>query len=274
MTGLLLPALTADVTQRLKTGGARPLFIGLCGAQGSGKTTVTKALGGSLRRDGWRVATLSLDDLYLTHAARQRLSRDVHPLLATRGPPGTHDLALAQSVFDGLAAGRATRLPVFDKAMDDRRPSSEWKRVDGACDVVLFEGWCVGARSQAAADLETPINDLEKREDPDGLWRRYVNQALAGAYQDLFARLDMRILLAAPDFSIVARWRTEQEHALRRHAQTGTHIMSDAEVARFIQYYERLTRHILHEMPHRADLVVWLDAARQPLRLTRNPPQG
>ncbi|ESQ91824.1 hypothetical protein [Asticcacaulis benevestitus] len=274
MTALPIPALTAEVTQRLKAGDRRLLFIGLCGAQGSGKTTVTKAMGEALRRDGLRVASLSLDDLYLTRDARQRLSQDVHPLLTTRGPPGTHDLGLAQSVFDDLAAGRATCLPVFDKAIDDRRSSSEWKPVDGACDIVLFEGWCTGARPQASAELESPINDLERREDSDGIWRRYVNAALAGAYQDLFARLDMLVLLAAPDFGIVARWRTEQEHALRRHAQTGTHIMSDSEVVRFTQYYERLTRHILHEMPERADLVVRLDEARQPLRLIRNPSQG
>jgi D-glycerate 3-kinase len=40
--------------------------------------------------------------------------------------------------------------------------------------------------------------------------------------------------------------------------------MSDTEVLHFISHYERLTRHILNEMPARADVLVALDASRQP----------
>ncbi|MGA9658264.1 MAG: kinase [Asticcacaulis sp.] len=268
-SGILLRSLIAEVTRVLKVRGKRPLFVGLCGAQGSGKTTVTKALHAALTDKGWRVASLSLDDLYLTREARQKRAQTVHPLLATRGPPGTHDLALTQSVFDDLAAGRPTHLPVFDKGIDDRLPSSEWAKAGTERDIVLFEGWCVGARPQNPKDLEPAVNDLERHEDLDGTWRAYVNTALAGAYQTLFGRLDRLILLAAPDFEIVTRWRTQQEHALRQQAQTGTHIMSDPEIMRFTQFYERLTRHILSEMPGRADLTVRLDEHRQPLGLIR-----
>jgi D-glycerate 3-kinase len=127
-------------------------------------------------------------------------------------------------------------------------------------DVVLFEGWCVGARAQAAAMLAEPVNELERLEDSAGLWRRAVNDALTGANQQIFARIDVLALLAAPGFDVVAGWRTQQEHEL--HRRTG-HGMSDAEVARFVLFYERLTRHILSEMPDRADVLIRIDRARK-----------
>lgn len=242
-------------------------MLGICGAQGSGKTTVAAAIEARLRATGLRVATLSLDDLYLPRAERERLARDVHPLLKTRGVPGTHDVALGRSVIDGLGRAAETRLPRFDKAQDDRLPVDAWPLIAGPVDVLLFEGWCVGAMSQPAEALETPVNDLERRHDADGRWRHGVNAALAGAYRALFDRIDMLVLLAAPDFGIVRNWRTEQEHALARQLAArglaGEAVMSDDQIAAFIQYYERLTRHILIEMPERADLVIQLDRDRR-----------
>ncbi len=119
----------------------------------------------------------------------------------------------------------------------------------------------MGARAQAAGELDAPVNALERDEDGDGRWRRFVNAALAGDYQTLFGRIDALALLAAPGFDVVQGWRTQQEAELRA-AGGGSAVMNDAEIARFIQHYERLTRHILDEMPARADLVVALDAER------------
>jgi D-glycerate 3-kinase len=42
--------------------------------------------------------------------------------------------------------------------------------------------------------------------------------------------------------------------------------MDAAAVAAFIQHYERLTRHILTEMPGRADLTLYLDPDRRVIR--------
>ncbi|MCR5880371.1 hypothetical protein [Phenylobacterium sp. J367] len=106
------------------------------------------------------------------------------------------------------------------------------------------------------------MNDLERDEDPDGRWRGWVNEQLDGPYQALFAKIHSLSLMAAPGFEVVVGWRTEQEHRLK--AKTGKG-MSDAEVARFVQHYERLTRWILAEMPERADWTVELDAQRQPV---------
>ncbi len=253
-----LAPIEAFVRERLAVATA-PLVVGLCGAQGSGKSTIAALL--AERIPG--TVVLSLDDLYLPLAERERLADAVHPLLKTRGVPGTHDVALGEAVLADLRAGQPVRLPRFDKATDDRAPESTWPSVERAR-VVVFEGWCVGARAQVDTALETPVNRLEDDEDPDEIWRRYANGALQGPYRGLF-NLDALILLAAPDFGAVYRWRTQQEHALAAEIAAGRRTgraMSDEEVGRFIQFYQRLTVHILREMPDRADLVVRLDADR------------
>lgn len=238
--------------------------VGLCGAQGSGKSTLAAAVAREMTALGVPTAVISIDDIYLTPAQREVLARDVHPLLRTRGVPGTHDVALGLSVFDALDRGEATRLPRFDKALDDRLPQALWPRAPAGCRLLLFEGWCVGARPQPEHILARPVNALEANEDRQGVWRRYVNGVLAGAYQRLFARIDALVLLAAPGFDVVLDWRREQEAALGRRA------MDEAALTRFVAHYERLTRHILAEMPARADLVIELDRLRAPLAITRN----
>lgn len=248
-------------------GADRPLFVGVCGAQGSGKSNLCEALSVRLNRHGLRVAVLSLDDLYLSPEARALLARTVHPLLATRGVPGTHDVALGLRVFEALEAGKPVRLPRFDKANDTPHLKAQWPRISGPVDVVLFEGWAVGAVSQEDKALLAPVNALEAEEDPKGVWRAYVNAQLETNYADLFAQLDRLILLAAPSFEIVQRWRTEQEHHLKaklaQSGRTGAQVMTDDQIAWFIQHYERLTRHTLREMPARADLTLRLDSERK-----------
>ncbi|MCW4462790.1 kinase [Sphingomonas sp. BT-65] len=242
----------------------RPLILGICGSQGSGKSTLARGL---VERLGVRAAILSLDDLYLSRALRADLAREVHPLLATRGVPLTHDVALGCAILDEVKAGRPVRLPRFDKASDEPLPETQWQPVDAPLDLLIFEGWCVGAAAQHASERVEPINDLEREHDADGRWRRAVNAALAGPYQALFARIDRLVLLAAPGFEVVRDWRAQQEAELRATlAAVGRDpalAMTDAQVARFIQHYERITRAILDEMPGRADLTLRLDPGRE-----------
>lgn len=239
-------------------GAGRPLIVGVSGSQGSGKSTFCRMIEALLASEhGLRAATLSLDDLYLTRAERQDLARTVHPLLATRGVPGTHDVALGLSLLAGVRAGQAgLMLPRFDKAQDDRAPEAEWPRLSEPVDVLLFEGWCMGARPQVEDDLIAPMNRLEAAEDPDGLWRRHVNAALAGPYRALFDASDLMIMLQAPGFEAVLGWRQLQEAKLRARTGGG---MSDADLARFVMHYERITRHLLADLPGRADAIVALD---------------
>lgn len=261
----LLAAVLALVRQRA---GAGLAVIGFCGAQGSGKSTLVAAAAQALDDGGWPTAVLSLDDLYRTRSERQRLAAQVHPLFATRGVPGTHDIALGLAVIAALERGDAAALPRFDKAADDRAPECDWPVAAAGTRVLLLEGWCLGARPQDGAALAVPVNALEAHEDSAGIWRGHANTALAGDYQQLFARLDALVLLAAPGWEVVADWREQQEADLRaRSGPAAAGVMSPEQVARFICHYERLTRHILAEMPPRADLLVRLGAGREVLEI-------
>ncbi|WP_010185658.1 kinase [Sphingomonas sp. PAMC 26605] len=260
--------LAAAIGQALAQPRRVPLVLGLCGAQGSGKSTVASALATRFAD----TVVLSLDDLYHTRRERARLAADVHPLFATRGVPGTHDVALGLDTFARLDAGQAVALPRFDKATDDRVDSALWRPAPVPTRLVIFEGWCVGARPQDASALREPVNTLERERDPLGVWRRYADAALAGAYQRLFARIDLLALLRAPSWERVLAWRLEQEQALRRSGAHGVGVMSDREVRAFVSHYERLTRHILATMPAYADLVLQLDDDRSCSAVDRREP--
>lgn len=247
----------------------RPIVAGLCGAQGSGKSTMSARLAARLERAGVGAAVLSLDDFYLTRAERVALGRDVHPLLETRGVPGTHDVDLACRTIDALVGGAAgiVAVPRFDKTRDDRVLPDGWPRYRTPVPIVILEGWCVGARPLQEADLARPINALERDEDPGGQWRRHLDAALRGAYRELFDRLDIRVLLRAPDFAHVHAWRLEQERGLTRAVADSLPPMDAAAIARFVAHYERLTRWILADKP--ADIVIDINADRTPLAWRR-----
>jgi len=236
----------------------RMLVFGINGAQGTGKSTLARLLQRVLGRVyGVRAAILSLDDLYLSKAQRLQRAQVIHPLLATRGLPGTHDVDLGIRVLACLREGRPIALPRFDKAKDERWKVADWPPWTGRCDLVIFEGWCVGARPQRADELGMPVNELERLEDPTGDWRWYVNRELGGSYQALFSELDILLMLRPPGFDEVYAWREEQEARLRATGG-GPEVMTPAEVRRFVMHFERLTRFMWEEMPGRADAVVYL----------------
>lgn len=258
----------------LRQARAEPITIGIHGAQGTGKSTLTEFLRELLTLH-YRIptASFSLDDLYLTRAEREQLAEEVHSLFITRGVPGTHDITLGQQVIDQLKAACAdteTPIPAFDKSSDDRRPAGQWPLFRGRAEVILIEGWCMGAEPAASdRELMEPVNDLERHEDREGAWRQYVNRCLRGEYGQFFNQVDSLLMLKAPSMECVLRWRTLQEHKLRERARGAPkegkinsestqplRIMSDDEVVRFIMHYERITRASLAEMPARADCVI------------------
>ena len=267
---------------RRRGNSEKAFVVGFCGAQGSGKSTVAELLKTVLTVGfNLKVASLSIDDLYKTKEEREHLAQTVHPLLATRGVPGTHDVGLGIETLEKLKAQRprqSTRIPAFDKARDDRQTRSTWPVCSGRLDVIIFEGWCVGACPQSEKALAAPANRLEREEDTDGAWRKGVNQALAGDYQELFGLIDVLLMLKVDSMERVFEWRRLQEHKLAAEAaQSGIdmkelQIMSDLELDRFIMHYERLTNHILDEMPRRADIVFFLDQSHDVGRLSINKP--
>ena len=239
--------------------------VGVNGAQGTGKSTLASLLKLILEQVfDLRCAVLSLDDFYRTRQERLVMAANVNPLLAVRGVPGTHDISLALSTIDQLLAakeGDSVRLPGFDKSIDDRKPASECASITGPVDLIIVEGWCVGATPQTAQQLATAVNRLEREKDPDGSWRHYVNTQLAGDYQVLFQRLERLVMLKAPSTEVVEEWRWLQESKLiEASGGKGEGLMSREQVAEFIQYYERLTRHCLATLPERADCVFYLNA--------------
>lgn len=236
--------------------------LGVNGAQGTGKSTLCLFLKHLLEtRHALTCVVLSIDDFYLSRAERQRLAEREHPLLGTRGVPGTHDIELAKTTLAALLAGEPVALPQFNKATDDLRPKAEWP-LQQAVEVIIFEGWCVGAVAQPAAALEQPVNTLEAEQDRDGRWRAAINQRLGDDYQQLFALLDELLMLKAPSMEMIYQWRQLQEQKLASSVapEEASGVMSPPQIRRFIQHYERLTRFMLQEMPVRADVVLQLDS--------------
>ena len=245
-------------------------IIGINGCQGSGKSTLADYLC-TVVAEKYHLATvaLSLDDFYLTKAERIELARKIHPLLAQRGVPGTHDVNLAIDTISSLASGNKALITRFDKSMDDRVPEANSETITGHIGLIVIEGWCFGAKPQAPNSLIEPVNHLERSEDPDGVYRDYVNTALATQYPQLFELVDSTAMLRAPNFKTVFEWRLEQEQKLiekLRSTKTdpaSDSTMSDQEIRRFIQNFQRITEHCLEEMPARVDHLFQLNAARQ-----------
>jgi D-glycerate 3-kinase len=236
--------------------GAR--VFGITGLQGTGKSTLAAQVADLGRRRGIAVATLSIDDAYLDHDERAALAREVHPLLATRGPPGTHDVGLAADTLDALREGRRVALPRFDKLGDRRLPRARWPQA-GPVELTVFEGWFLGTPPQDDAELEAPINALERDEDTDRRWRRHCNDALARDYPALWRRIDRLLFLQGPGFDIVPQWRWQQEQSLQAQ-DPGRQGMTRAQVERFVQFFERTSRQAMRTLPGIADEVVRLDA--------------
>lgn len=247
-----LAALLVDDWQRRNVA-----CVGIGGGQGAGKSTLAALLVRAGERLGRRVLTLSLDDFYLTRAERSRLAEAVHPLFATRGPPGTHDVARLLEVVRALKGGATTSVavPRFDKGADDRAGQV---RVQGPVDTIVVEGWCIGAPASEPGEPDGPINILERDEDADSGWRNHIDEALAGPYAALHQEFEELIFLAVPDLEAVRRWRSEQEQE-RPPAQR----MTAAALARFIAHYERITRRMTAHLPGQSDIVVDLDASHR-----------
>ncbi len=250
-------SLSAAVAPLIAARGCR--LVAISGCQGSGKSSLAGVLAATLHHLGQRAVAVSIDDFYLGKAERQELARDVHPLLATRGVPGTHDVAWLARTLETVRAGAGeVEIPRFDKGLDDRAGHER-----AAVDVLIVEGWCMGVQPESAARLETPVNALEADEDADGTWRRWVNEQISCHYLPLWQEIQFWIHLRAPDFSVVRQWRGEAEAALPVQQR-----MSEAALTRFVAHYERLTRAQLSQRPAGPGLALALDELRRVTEIT------
>ncbi|MBU3022783.1 kinase [Aestuariibacter sp. A3R04] len=253
-----------------QNGARQPFFVGVNGCQGSGKSTVCAFLVYYFSRCGLDAVTVSLDDFYLSQQQRQSLAQAIHPLFATRGVPGTHDTALAAQTFRALKQGESVALPRFNKSTDNPFDQQAWPVVLQTPDIVLVEGWCWGVAPQTEDALLAPVNKLEADEDSNGRWRRYVNEQLANTYQPLFDEMDYWFMLKGPSFDCVYQWRCEQEHKLATQTcHNGKGLMSDEQILRFIQHYQRLTEHAFRTLPKRCNRVFELDEHRNIFNVIR-----
>lgn len=248
----------------------RPVVQGILGGQGTGKTTLTQALTLILHQLGLTSIGLSIDDLYKTYTDRQQLQQE-DPRLVWRGPPGTHDVDLGISVLDQIVQptpGQLISLPRFDKSLHGGAGDRIAPEIVPPADVVLFEGWFVGARPIDPQAFETAPDPI--RTAGDRQFARDNNQRLR-AYEPLWDRLDHLLVLLPEDYRLSKQWRQEAEQRMKAGGKAG---MSDAEIAQFVDYFwialhPELFIEPLAQDPTRTDLVVEIDAQHRPSRMYR-----
>jgi len=244
----------------------RPYFVGLAGGQGTGKTTISSLIKIILTKYyKLKVFRISIDDFYKTRKERINLSRKVHPMLLTRGVPGTHDINMMLNFFRKSKSKKFKRLklPTFNKAIDDRFNKKKWYDLKKRPDVIIFEGWCVGAKSEKKNTLKKSINLLEKAKDQKQIWRKYVNNQLNSKYKNLFSQLNCLIYLKAKNFSLLQKWRLKQERKLWVKSKVKSKIMSRVDVLNFMQTYQRITQNMFRNMPKYASVIFNLNSNHQ-----------
>ena len=236
-------------------------IIGLTGGQGSGKSTISNILKLILKENfNLNTVIFSIDDFYKTLQERKVMSKNVSSLFLTRGVPGTHDTKLILNCIKNLKNLKFKKLmiPKFDKSIDDRVLRNKWQKINKKPNIVIFEGWCIGADPQKRKDLLIPINTLEKKKDIKRIWRNRVNKELKNNYKKIFKLIDKIIFLKVPSFQYVYKWRLLQEKKLKITSR-GNKTMKDLQIKKFIMFYERITKNMLKTLSQKADTVIKID---------------
>ena len=242
-----------------KKGGT--LFLGISGAQGSGKTTISEILKIIIKKLFKRkIQIISIDNFYKTLQERKEMSSKIHNLLRTRGVPGTHDMNLLKKALFNLNKKnfKIFRSPRFDKSIDDRVKKKYWDIIKNKPEIIILEGWCVGAKHQSQNKIKKTVNNLEKNEDKNFIWRKYANEKLKKEYKSLFSIIDNFIFIKIPNYRMVFKWRFIQEKKLRKKSHSNKKIMNSKEIKRFIMFYQRIALQMIKDLSKSASVVMYL----------------
>ena len=227
----------------------------IAGSQGSGKSTLSIQIKKYFKKFYFKsVVILSIDDFYLSTHQRKQLAKKLKTnLFDTRGVPCTHNLKLLIETVDKLKRNNfPVYIPIFDKVTDNKK---KYNRKINKADLIILEGWCVGSKPINPEYLKKNINDLEKINDPNMIWRTAYNQALV-EYQKLFKKFNYYIFIKLPNWQYVINWKYKQELGLRS-------LRSDNNLKKklflFIQYYEKLSKWMSFTSPDICNVLIKLD---------------
>ncbi len=227
----------------------------IAGSQGSGKSTLSIQIKKYFKKFYFKsVVILSIDDFYLSSYQRKQLAKKLKTnLFDTRGVPSTHNLKLLIETVDKLKRNKfPVYIPIFDKVTDNKKKHN--RKINKA-DLIILEGWCVGSKPIDPLYLKKNINNLEKINDPDMIWRTAYNQSLT-EYQKLFNKFNYYIFIKLPDWKYVINWKYKQELNLRS-LSSDNHLKKKLYL--FIQYYEKLSKWMSITCPDICNILITLD---------------
>ena len=141
----------------------------------------------------------------------------------------------------------------------------KWYNLREKPDVIIFEGWCVGAKPEKNNTLKKTINLMEKTKDQKIIWRKYVNEQLKSKYKNLYSQLNCLIYLKAKNFNLLQKWRLKQERKLwiKSKIKSNSKIMSKGDVMNFMQTYQRITENMFRYVPKYASIILNLNTNHQ-----------
>ena len=229
----------------------------ISGSQGVGKSTISNLLKLVIEKYyKKKVMLLSIDNYYLSKTQRFKLAKKIHPLLLTRGVPGTHNIKkLYQDINQFNKQKFPITIPYFDKINDD---ITKKRKIINNAQILLLEGWCCGSLPIKTKYLNQNVNQLESKYDKKNIWRKYYNSMLKSEYRKVFSMFNKKIYIQPPSFKYVLKWRSLQEKNNAKKSNS-KNFMNKDKLKKFIQHYEKITKWMKKTMPHEVDILIKID---------------